>query len=46
MGYEIPQNLRYTEKIAFGLTFAQMAWLAVFALPGLVIFTKTLGPLK
>ncbi len=31
MGYEIPQQLEYKEKIMFGLTFRQLAYLFAFA---------------
>ncbi|MDO8634117.1 MAG: PrgI family protein [archaeon] len=41
MPYEIPQNLKYVEKIAFGLTFWQLFWIALFgALTG-IVFLKT-----
>ena len=41
MPYEIPQNLKYTEKIAFGLTFWQLFWLAFFGLLAAIVFLKT-----
>ena len=41
MGYEIPQNLKYEEKIIFGLTFKQVFWLALFLGIGGAIFLKT-----
>lgn len=40
MPYEIPQNLRYQEKIIFGLTFPQLIWLGLFAGSGALIFLK------
>lgn len=40
MAYEIPQNLKYTEKIAFGLTFMQMLWLGLFGGIAALIFFK------
>ena len=41
MGYEIPQNLKYEEKIIFGLTFKQVFWLALFLGIGGAVFMKT-----
>ncbi len=41
MPYEIPQNLKYKEKIAFNLTFEQMAWLGVFGTIAAIIYLKT-----
>jgi len=41
MPYEIPQNLKYKEKIAFGLTFIQLVWLALFSGLTAIIFFKT-----
>src|SRR3989344_8811336 len=41
MSYEIPQQLEYKEKIIFGLTFKQLAYLFVFAPFALIIFFKT-----
>lgn len=42
--YEIPQNLKYKEKIAFGLTIEQLFWLGVFgACAGVVFFKAPLG---
>lgn len=40
MPYEVPQNLKYEEKIAFGLTFAQMLWLGAFGGLGVLVFFK------
>ncbi len=42
MAYEIPQNLKYQEKIAFNLTFMQMVWLGLFGGSGAIIIFKTL----
>ncbi|MFH1587916.1 MAG: PrgI family protein, partial [Candidatus Diapherotrites archaeon] len=41
MSYEIPQNLRYQEKIAFNLSFKQMIWLGLFGIIDWIIFIKT-----
>jgi len=41
MTYEIPQQLEYKEKIIFGLTFKQLAYLFGFAPFMLLIFLKT-----
>jgi hypothetical protein len=41
MTYEIPQELAYKEKIMFGLTFEQLAYLFAFAPAMLIIFFKT-----
>lgn len=41
MSYEIPQNLKYEEKIVFGLTLKQFAWIALFGTIGAVIYLKT-----
>ena len=40
MPYEIPQNLKYMEKIAFGLTFCQLFWLGLFGGLSAVIFFR------
>ncbi len=40
MAYEIPQNLKYSEKIAFNLTFWQLLWLGLFWGLSAVIFFK------
>ena len=40
MPYEIPQNLKYQEKIIFGLTFPQLIWIGLFAGSGALIFLK------
>ena len=40
MPYEIPQNLKYKEKIAFGLTFWQLFWLGLFGGLSAVIFFR------
>ncbi len=42
MGYEIPQQLEYKEKIVFGLTFKQLAYAFGFGLPilGLLKYTN------
>ncbi len=39
--YEIPQNLKYQEKIVFDLTFNQLAWLSVFGCLAAIVFLKT-----
>lgn len=41
MAYEIPKNLRYEEKIVFGLTFWQFFWLALFGGLAAIVFFKT-----
>ncbi len=41
MSYEIPQQLEYKEKIIFGLTFKQLAYLFLFAPLILIIFFRT-----
>lgn len=41
MGYEIPQQLEYKEKIMFGLNFKQLVYLFVFAPIIIGIFFKT-----
>jgi hypothetical protein len=41
MAYEIPQQLEYKEKIIFGLTFKQLAYLFLFAPLILLVFFKT-----
>jgi hypothetical protein len=41
MAYEIPQQLKYEEKILFGLTFKQMVYAMLFIFPALTIFLKT-----
>lgn len=41
MAYEIPQQLKYEEKIVFGLTFRQLTYSALFILPALAIFLRT-----
>ncbi|MDO8647546.1 MAG: PrgI family protein [Candidatus Diapherotrites archaeon] len=41
MPYEIPQNLKYTEKIVFGLTFWQVTWIGLFGCLAGVVFFKT-----
>ncbi|MFH0714492.1 MAG: PrgI family protein [Candidatus Diapherotrites archaeon] len=41
MGYEIPQNLKYEEKIVFGLTLKQFIWVALFGILAAAIFLKT-----
>lgn len=48
MPYEIPQNLKYKEKIAFNLTFEQLAWLGSFGIVSAAVYLKTelLFPLK
>lgn len=40
MPYEIPKNLRYEEKIVFGLTFWQFVWLAGFGGLAAIIFFR------
>jgi hypothetical protein len=41
MAYEIPQQLEYKEKIMFGLTFKQLAYLFLFAPLGTYLYFKT-----
>ena len=41
MGYEIPKNLKYEEKIIFNLSLWQAIWLGLFTFLGAVIFLKT-----
>ena len=41
MPYEIPQQLKYEEKIIFGLTFKQLVFAVIFIFPALFIFLKT-----
>lgn len=41
MGYEIPQQLEYKEKIMFGLTFKQLIYLFIFGPIVILIFFKT-----
>ncbi|MGV8142257.1 MAG: PrgI family protein [Candidatus Pacearchaeota archaeon] len=41
MGYEIPQQLEYQEKIMFGLNFKQLAYLFLFAPIIILVFFKT-----
>jgi len=41
MGYEIPQQLEYKEKIIFGLTFKQLAYVMLFAPIALIVYFKT-----
>ena len=44
MAYEIPQQLAYNEKIIFGLTFRQLAYLFLFApLMSFIFFKTSLG---
>lgn len=40
MPYEIPKNLRYEEKIVFGLTFWQFVWLGGFGGLAAIIFFR------
>ena len=40
MGYEIPQELEYKEKIMFGLTFPQLAYAFLFAGISLLLFKR------
>ena len=40
MAYEIPKNLRYEERIVFGLSFPQLFWLGLFGVFSLVVFLK------
>ncbi|MFH1224193.1 MAG: PrgI family protein [Candidatus Diapherotrites archaeon] len=46
MAYEIPQNLKYSEKILFNLTFSQLAWVGLFGGMGAVVFLKTALPFE
>lgn len=41
MAYEIPQNLKYEEKIVFGLTLKQFGWITLFGILAVIIFLKT-----
>jgi len=41
MAYQIPQKLQYEEKIVFGLSIKQMAYLAAFSAPAAIISLKT-----
>lgn len=41
MSYEIPQNLKYEEKIVFGLTLKQFAWIALFGVLAAIVYLKT-----
>ncbi len=41
MSYEIPQDLKYEEKIVFGLTLKQFGWIALFGILAAVIYLKT-----
>lgn len=41
MSYEIPQQLEYKEKIIFGLTFRQLAYVLLFAPLILITFFRT-----
>jgi len=41
VAYEIPQNLKYKEKIVFGLSFLQLFWLGLFGGLAGVVFLKT-----
>src|SRR3989344_256977 len=41
MGYEIPKNLKYEEKIVFNLSFWQACSLGLFGFLGAIIFLKT-----
>lgn len=45
MAYEIPKNLKYEEKIAFGLTFMQLFWIGLFGGSAAIILFKTALPL-
>ena len=40
MPYEIPQNLKYTEKIVFGMSFWQLFWICLFGGMAGIIFFK------
>ena len=44
MPYEIPQNLKYKEKIAFNLTFEQLVWLGLFGSIAAIVYFKTALP--
>ena len=41
IAYEIPQNLKYEEKIVFGLTLKQFAWIALFGILAAIVYLKT-----
>lgn len=46
MAYEIPLNLRYREKILFGLTFQQLFWVGLFGGLAVLFFFKGRFPLE
>ena len=41
MSYEIPQQLRYEEKIIFGLTARQLGYASISFIPALMLFVKS-----
>lgn len=41
MSYEIPNNLKYEEKLFFNLSLKQSIWLALFVIPAGLIFLKS-----
>jgi len=41
VAYEIPKNLKYKEKIVFGLSFSQLFWLGLFGGLSAVVYLKT-----
>lgn len=46
MSYEIPSELRYEEKVIFGLSIPQSLWLGAAAIASLAIFLKTPFPIE
>lgn len=46
MSYEIPKNLKYSEKIIFNLSLVQAGWIGLFGLLATGIFTKTPLPFE
>ena len=45
MAYEIPQQLEYKEKIIFGLTFSQLAYLFLFVPLIIYVYFKSAMPI-
>ncbi len=46
MSYEIPSELKYEEKVLFGLSIPQSLWLGAAAIAALAVFLKTRLPLE
>ncbi len=42
MPYEIPQNLKYSEKIIFNLDMVQLFWISLFGIGSLIVYMR--GP--